>query len=164
MVRWGNTVAGSTCTKCGVHSDAGRIFCPNCGTVLRTPLPLIQPTPEDTGPCRSPVNRKSLLLGVLLYVLFDIVLPVTIPHHGAKVILLVMALVLLLGILLVAFGTITRNRWGINAKPVNCPACAAPIPRVRQPKSLKQTVWGGGTCEKCGCEMDKWGRLIALAR
>ena len=37
-------------------------------------------------------------------------------------------------------------------------------PKVRRPESLKQALWGGGTCMKCGCEMDKWGRLITLAR
>jgi hypothetical protein len=126
---------------------------------------LIQSAPEDHGLfSRIPVKRTSILLGFVLFVLLDIVLPVIIPDHGGKVILLVMASVLLLGVLLVAFGTITKNRWGINAKPVNCPACGFPIPRVRQPKSLRQALWGGGTCEKCGCEMDKWGRLITLSR
>lgn len=164
-VRWGNAVAGITCTKCGAHADADRIFCTNCGSVLRPPLPLIQSAPEDHGlfPA-SPKKRKSILLGFALFVLLDIVLPVIIPDRGGKVILLAVASVLLLGVLLVAFGTITKNRWGINGKPVNCPACGSPIPRVRQPKSLRQALWGGGTCEKCGCEMDKWGRLITLVR
>ena len=164
-MRWGSAVAGITCTKCGAHADADRIFCANCGGVLRTPLPLIQSPPEDHGLfSRSPVKRASILLGAVLFVLFDIVSPVVIPVHGGKIILLVMASVLLLGIPLVAFGTIAKNRWGINAKSVNCPACGFPLPRVRQPKSLRQALWGCGTCENCGCEMDKWGRLITLAR
>jgi len=66
--------------------------------------------------------------------------------------------VLLIGLLLVGIGTVTKNRWGINLDRVNCPDCGALMPQVRQPKSLGQALWGGGTCEKCGCEMDKWGR------
>jgi hypothetical protein len=105
-------------------------------------------------------NRKVPSAGFPLYALLDIVLPMIIPDHMAKkVVMTAMACVLLLGVLLVALGTITRNRWGINPKPVNCPACGSAIPRVRQPKSLKQALWGGSTCEKCGCEMDKWGHL-----
>ncbi len=87
------------------------------------------------------------------------------PGQVAKRVLIVMGPILLLGILLIALGTITKDRWGINTKPVNCPACGFPTPRgVRQPKSLGQALWGGWTCEKCGCEMDKWGRVITLMR
>ena len=31
--------------------------------------------------------------------------------------------VLALGMVLVVFGTVTRNRWGINMEQVNCPRC-----------------------------------------
>lgn len=73
---------------------------------------------------------------------------------------LIIFAVLLIGLLLVAYGTVAKNRWGINLQPVNCPACGSPMPRVRKPKSLSQTLWGGGTCEKCGFEVDKWGRQV----
>jgi len=72
--------------------------------------------------------------------------------------------VLALGMVLVVFGTVTRNRWGINMEQVNCPQCSQPMPRIRRPKSLSQTLWGGGTCEHCGCEVDKWGRDITPPR
>jgi hypothetical protein len=167
-VRWVNAVSGKTCTKCGVHTDAGRIFCTNCGAVLQTPMPLIPSAPEDysshfrtTSPTRSTIV-KSILLGFPLCVLLDVVLGILIPDHVMNLVLVVMASVLLLGSLLVAFGTVTKNRWGINTKPVNCPACGAPMPRVRRPKSLRRALWGGGTCGKCGCEMDKWGRLTTF--
>jgi hypothetical protein len=74
--------------------------------------------------------------------------------------LIATASVLFVGLLLVAVGTVTKNRWGINVQPVNCPDCGSPMPQVRQPKSLRQTLWGGGTCTRCGCEMDKWGRKL----
>jgi hypothetical protein len=95
-------------------------------------------------------------------VLIDIALGIIIPDHVIHVILVIVVPVLLIGILLVAIGTVTENRWGINTNPVNCPACGCPMPQVRQPKSLRQALWGGGTCGKCGCEMDKWSRLTTL--
>jgi len=170
MVRWANAATGRTCTKCGAHSDVGRIFCANCGVALQTPQPLIRPTLEDYGsPSGTPrLTRstivKSILLSFPLFVVLDIVLGIIIPDRAIHVVLVFTVLVLLVGILLVAFGTVTKNRWGINLAPVNCPACGSPMPKVRRPGSLKQGLWGGGTCAKCGCEMDKWGRLITLTR
>ncbi len=78
--------------------------------------------------------------------------------------LAVIFLLLGVGLVLVIYGTIRKNRWGINLEPVNCPRCKQPMPQVRKPMSLSQTLWGGGTCVRCGCEMDKWGREIASAR
>jgi len=89
---------------------------------------------------------------------------VMIPDHVMNVVFVVVASVLFLGILLVAIGTVTKNGWGINLEPVNCPTCGSPTPQVRRPKSLRQSLWGGWTCGKCGCEMDKWGRPITRAR
>jgi len=63
--------------------------------------------------------------------------------------------------ILVVYGTIARNRWGINFRRVTCPNCGAEMPRVRAPASGSQAMWGGATCPKCGCEMDKWGRKLA---
>ncbi len=103
---------------------------------------------------------KAILLTFAVGVLLDIALDVMIPDRMMNVIFVVTAAVLFLGLLLVAFGTVTKNRWGINLRPVNCPACGFPMPQVRQPNSLRQGLWGGGTCGKCGCEMDKWGRRI----
>ena len=65
------------------------------------------------------------------------------------------------GVLLVIYGTITKNRWGINADPVSCPRCQTPFPEVRKPQNLRQTLWGGGNCANCGTEVDKWGRELA---
>jgi hypothetical protein len=103
---------------------------------------------------------KAILGSVAVFMVLDILISVLIPERVMNVIFMFVASLVLLGILLVAFGTVTKNRWGINLEPVNCPACGSPIPQVRQPKSLRQALWGGGTCAKCGSEMDKWGRLI----
>jgi hypothetical protein len=116
------------------------------------------------GPERRMKYAKAILGSVALFVLLDILISVMIPDRVMNVVFVVVASLVLLGILLVAFGTTTRNRWGINPESVNCPACGSPVPQVRRPKSLGQALWGGWTCEKCSCEMDKWGRLITRAR
>ena len=107
---------------------------------------------------------KAILLSIALGALLDIVIDIIVPDSVMNVILVVTVSVLLVGILLVAFGTVTKNQWGINLEPVNCPACGSPMQHVRQPKSFRQALWGGGTCGKCGCQMDKWGRLTTPTR
>jgi hypothetical protein len=61
----------------------------------------------------------------------------------------------------VIYGTVKKNRWGVNLNSASCPRCGAPIPRVRTPRSLHQVMWGGSTCGICGTEVDKWGREVA---
>ena len=107
---------------------------------------------------------KAILLTIVLRAVFDILIGMMIPDRVMNVVFVITAWVILLGVLMVAFGTVTKNGWGINREPVNCPACGCPMLQVRQPKSLRQALWGGGTCGKCGCEMDKWGRLITPTR
>jgi len=53
-----------------------------------------------------------------------------------------------------------KNKLGINPKRITCPNCKKPLPFVRVPKNLRQTLWGGSTCPHCGTEVDKWGREI----
>jgi hypothetical protein len=53
------------------------------------------------------------------------------------------------------FGQSMWSRWGINT--VNCPRCNRLMPTIRKPKSMSQAMWGGWTCEQCGCVMDRWG-------
>jgi hypothetical protein len=74
--------------------------------------------------------------------------------------LLVIFGLLAVGMLLVAYGTIAKNRWGINLDPVSCPRCKSPLPRLREPQSFQQKAWGGWTCPVCGAGVDKWGREI----
>ena len=79
-------------------------------------------------------------------------------------VVLPLVVVLLVGAVLVTRDTIRkRGRWGVNAKGlagVPCPRCGEPLPAVRVPENLNQTLWGGATCEECGCEVDKWGREV----
>ena len=72
--------------------------------------------------------------------LLDILIDVLIPDHVINVVFVVTMALLFVGILLVAVGTVTKNGWGINLDPVNCPACDSPMPQVRQPKTLRQAL------------------------
>ncbi|HEV2287374.1 MAG TPA: hypothetical protein VGR81_00310 [Candidatus Acidoferrales bacterium] len=74
-------------------------------------------------------------------------------------------LVVILGLLavggaVVIYGTLAKNRWGINPCDVSCPRCNTPLPKLRHPQSLRQEMWGGWTCPSCGVEVDKWGREL----
>ena len=53
-----------------------------------------------------------------------------------------------------------RGNWGFNLRPEDCPRCGQRLPTVRRPRNLRQAVWGGWTCERCGVELDKWGRPV----
>ena len=119
-VRWANAATGRTCTKCGVYADGDRIFCANCGAVLQTPVPLIKSVPTDyshhfdtTSPTKGTI-AKFILLGFPLSLLLDIVVGVVIPDRVMNLALEVIASALLFDVLLVALGTVTKNRWGIN--------------------------------------------------
>ena len=41
-----------------------------------------------------------------------------------------------------------------------CPDCGELFPRFRKPANRGQALWGGYTCAKCGCEIDRKGRKI----
>jgi hypothetical protein len=41
-----------------------------------------------------------------------------------------------------------------------CPDCGEPFPMFRKPANSRQALWGGATCAKCGCEVDRRGRKI----
>jgi hypothetical protein len=41
-----------------------------------------------------------------------------------------------------------------------CPNCGELFPRFRKPANRSQALWGGSTCAKCGCEVDRRGRKI----
>ena len=42
-----------------------------------------------------------------------------------------------------------------------CPACGSPVPALRHPRSLRQAFWGGWTCDGCGTEFDRHGRILS---
>jgi hypothetical protein len=68
---------------------------------------------------------------------------------------------LLIGLALIVVGTIYRKgKMGINTSKVSCPKCGNDMPSIRAPKNIKQFLWGGSTCSACGCEMDKWGKVV----
>jgi len=93
---------------------------------------------------------------VVLFVIGIIVFPFSTSDRTLAVILLLLAV----GLILVIYGTLRKNGMGINFEQVNCPRCKQPMPQVREPESIFQALWGGGRCQHCGCDMDKWGREI----
>ena len=53
-----------------------------------------------------------------------------------------------------------KGKMGINTSTVYCPRCQAKAPLMRVPKNAHQLMWGGWTCQECGCEFDKYGNEI----
>ena len=79
-----------------------------------------------------------------------------------NVLLLIIILVLCVILVFIFYYVLFRKRskLGNNPKRIICPNCKKPLPFVRVPKNLRQTLWGGSTCPYCGTEVDKWGREI----
>jgi transposase-like protein len=48
----------------------------------------------------------------------------------------------------------------ILQKQKKCPECGEELPKTRKPKNRRQMLWGGWTCENCGCEIDRRGKKI----
>jgi len=44
--------------------------------------------------------------------------------------------------------------------PISCPRCTSMMPALRWPTSFRQAMWGGWTCQSCGCEIDRSGAAI----
>lgn len=55
------------------------------------------------------------------------------------------------------------KKWAINIASTCCPECQEPMPMVRTPANLRQTLWGGWTCNSCGTEVSKTGTLLFKA-
>jgi hypothetical protein len=73
--------------------------------------------------------------------------------------LLIIGGILGLGMLLVIHGIIFKTRWGINtATQIECPGFHRIHNQIRTPRNLRQALWGGGACDYCGLEVDKWNR------
>jgi hypothetical protein len=70
------------------------------------------------------------------------------------------ALLVILAALVVAATIMRKTPFGINFTSVQCPECGEPAPAVRAPANIRQTLLGGCTCSRCGCEYDKWGKPI----
>jgi hypothetical protein len=47
--------------------------------------------------------------------------------------ILIFGLVIVVGMVLVIYGTVAENRWGINFSAVTCPCCKAPLPKSESP-------------------------------
>ena len=72
--------------------------------------------------------------------------------------LVVFAVALIVGVLFVWRQTKSKGRWGINFTRTVCPRCGTAMPIIRKPASREEAMWGGWTCPKCGCKVDKYGQ------
>jgi hypothetical protein len=54
-----------------------------------------------------------------------------------------------------------KSKWDINLDKVVCPECRAKQPALRIPKNFEQFMFGGWSCEKCSCSIDKHGNKKA---
>ena len=45
-------------------------------------------------------------------------------------------------------------------KPKSCSKCGTPAPKIRKSPNRRQVLWGGWTCPKCFCELDRHGREV----
>jgi hypothetical protein len=77
------------------------------------------------------------------------------------VLALLMFVILSVGCFLVIVGTLRKNKWGVNTARLTCPQCGNAPGHLRLPKTVGQFLWGGVTCNRCGIEVDKWGRPAA---
>lgn len=62
--------------------------------------------------------------------------------------------------ILVVWGTLARNSWGVNLGRVACPRCLRRIPSPGGVAGLRQKLLGGGQCAECKTLVNKWGREI----
>ncbi len=62
------------------------------------------------------------------------------------------------GFVFVRMQSKSKGRWGIGLLAASCPRCGARLPMIRKPASMEEATWGGWTCTKCGCKVDKYGR------
>ena len=79
---------------------------------------------------------------------------------GTVLILFAIILAVAAGIAGVVIGTVHKTRDGINIHRVKCPHCGKIMPVIRRPATERQRLYGGWTCDQCGCEIDKWGRKV----
>jgi hypothetical protein len=76
----------------------------------------------------------------------------------------VLGVVFAVALVLVVVQTVTKGKWGFGMlRGGPCPRCGAPMPMIRKPTSTEEAMWGGWTCKKCGCKVDKYGKERAAA-
>ena len=77
----------------------------------------------------------------------------------AVLVILVLAVIVLAGgFAFLRAQTNAKGRWGFGALRSSCPRCGTRLPMIRKPASSEEAMWGGWTCPKCGCKVDKYGR------
>jgi len=47
-----------------------------------------------------------------------------------------------------------------TVRRTTCPICETPLPKYRIPSTARQTMFGGCNCDRCGCEVDRFGNEL----
>jgi hypothetical protein len=63
-------------------------------------------------------------------------------------------------IVLVIWGTVSKNAWGLNFKRLACPRCIHTVPRGTGLAGLWRFFAGRATCPNCHTLVDKWGHEL----
>jgi hypothetical protein len=117
---------------------------------------------------RGGIVVMGLAIGVGLAVARDVV-PSVWPELGnpwAKILGIAVAAIVAGTVGLIVEGLLAllagakRSKLGINLQTVQCPECGESMPAFRKPEGISQLLWGGWTCQHCGCRMDKWGNGV----
>jgi len=69
-------------------------------------------------------------------------------------------LIIIISITVMALMIVAANAQQELNERGGCPECGFFVPLFRRPKSLRQALWGGWTCDQCGTEMDRRGRAL----
>lgn len=67
---------------------------------------------------------------------------------------------ILIGVLAGVLAGVVVVVVGLALPSKSCPQCGAKFPIIRKPANRRQGLWGGATCAKCGCEVDRKGRKV----
>ena len=68
--------------------------------------------------------------------------------------------VLVFGVAVVFWGTVSKNSWGVNLKRLTCPRCIHRIPRGPGLIAVWHMWAGRVTCPNCQTLVDKWGHEL----
>jgi hypothetical protein len=66
----------------------------------------------------------------------------------------------ILCVVLVVWGTVAQNAWGLNFRKLVCPRCIHTIPRGAGLVYIWRFFAGRAVCPECQTLVDKWGREL----
>ena len=100
---------------------------------------------------KFPLNKKQITLIIigLVYFVFYVASEIYFPSNSFLKIsrYIILAFVLIFAVYIIV-------------KTPRCPKCRTKLPRIRIPKTINETLYGGWTCPRCKAQLDSSGNLI----